>query len=453
MLSRECAARRARELSVNWSEVGILLALILLNGFFAASELALVSARKPRLRARADAGSRRARVALRLLEDPTRLLSSIQIGITLISILTGVYSGSRFAEALAARLVTVEWLAAYASEVAYTLVVIVITYLSLILGELVPKRFAMLHADTLAIWVAPAMDALQKAFAPLVWALRAVTDGLVKLMPVSAAPAESVTEDDVRALIAEGARHGVFEHRERDMVESVLRLADRSVRSVMIPRGDVLWLDANEPVQRLWDEARSSGHTRFLLCDGLLDNLVGIVSLGSLGEAVRRGRLDPQADATPPLSVPESSSVLQLLEQFRNDTSHLAVVTDEYGTIEGIATPIDILRAIAGGLPDSGSRDEAESVQRDDGSWLVDGHMPIHDVERALGRADLTAGDAYQTLGGFVLWHLGRIPRAGDTLEWRDLRLEVMDMDGRRIDKVLVRTVPRSATESGEEAD
>jgi putative hemolysin len=222
------------------------------------------------------------------------------------------------------------------------------------------------------------------------------------------------------------------------MIEGVLRLADLSIESIMVQRGDIVWLDSQAPLDGLWSKARASGHARFPVCDAQLEQLLGVISLADLGEAVRVGRLDRSQFIHPPLYVPPSVSVLKLLELFRDATVHLAVVTGEYGEVRGLATPMDILRAIAGELPEMGSRDAAKAVRREDGSWLFDGQVNIHEVERLLARDDLAHEEDYRTIGGLVLWHLGRLPVTGESLTWRELRFEVVDMDGPRIDKVLV---------------
>ncbi|MGH8286934.1 MAG: hemolysin family protein [Steroidobacteraceae bacterium] len=423
-----------------WIESGIILGLILLNGFFAGSELAIVSAKKGRLRARAERGERGARQALALMENPTRFLSSVQIGITLVGILTGMYSGAALAEDLAVTLQQANWFGRYAEEVAFAAVVLIVMYASLIVGELVPKRIALAHAETIATHVATPMMWVARIAEPLVWLLQTSTEAVARLLPLTSAPLASVTEDDVRALVATGAQEGVFHRREREMIEGVLRLADRSVESVMVPSGDIVWLDINEPLEELWREARTSGHARFLVCDGELDRLLGVITLADLGEAFRHGRLDPEQHLRAPLHVPSSVSLLRLLDIFRTASVHLAIVTDEYGGIHGLATPADILKAIAGELGDVGSRERAEALRRDDGSWRIDGHLSIHELEQRLERRDLTRGDDYHTIAGFVLWHLGRLPVAGETLRWRDLEIEIVDMDGPKIDKLLVRS-------------
>lgn len=422
------------------TEILVILLLVLLNGFFALSEMALVSSRRARLQARAGQGSRGAQVALALLEDSTRFLSAVQVGITLIGIVTGVYSGATLAAHLDDVLAAWGLPMAYAVEVAFIVVVLIVTYVTLILGELVPKRIALENAESLAILVAPVMRAFALLMTPFVWLLRGGVDLVLKLVPVSAASQRSVTEDDVRAMIAEGTSAGVFLASEKRLIEGVLALADQRVEAVMVPRQDIVWLDLDEPLDQLWHEARDSGHARFLAARGSLEQPAGVITLANLSEALRRGGLDPARDLQPALHVPETITVLQMLDQFRHSSTHLAVVIDEYGDVKGIATPIDILKVIAGELPDIGSRERPEIVTRDDGSLLIDGHLPISELQRALGRDDMMSGD-YHTVAGFVLARLGRIPQAGDHLTWRNLRFEVLDMDGRRIDKVVTMTV------------
>ena len=419
-----------------WSEIGVIFFLLLLNGFFSLSEMALVSSKRSRLQALAEQGKSGAKSALALLEDPTTFLSAIQIGITLIGLVTGVYSGATLAERLTTVLSPLGIPAEYADDVAFVIVVILVTYVSLIIGELVPKRVALTHAEALAIHVAPIMRVFARVMAPGVWLLRSTVNLVLKLLPVSSAPQAAVTEDDVRALVAEGTRAGVFHASERRLLEGVMALADRKVGSIMVPRQDVIWLDLDEPLPAIWQQAKESGHARFLVARGKLDNLLGMVTLADLSEALHRGQLD-ERNLQPPLHIPDSISVLQLLDQFQRSSSHLAIVTDEYGEIEGITTPIDILKAIAGELPELGSRERPDALQRGDGSWLIDGHMPIEELQRRLSRRDM-AGRDYHTVAGFVLARLGRIPKAGDLLTWRDLRIEIMDMDGVRIDKVLL---------------
>jgi putative hemolysin len=420
----------------------ILLALIAVSGLFAMAELAIVSSRRIRLKQMAEKGSKGARAALRLMEEPTRFLSTVQTGITLIGVLAGVYSGANFAEPLQAWLAGFEWVAEYAESVAYAIVVIGVTYLTLIVGELVPKRWALGHPETLAAALARPMQYVAQATAPLVWLLQRSTDLVLRVMGKHKTTRHGVTEDEIRALIAEGTREGVFHDEEHRMIEGVLKLADRNVRSIMVPRGDILWLDVEDSRETVWEAVRTSGHSRYLVCRGEVDELVGVTSVTELLEWVRDTTgPDLAKRALAPLVIQETTSILRLLELFREAAVHLAVVVDEHGSIEGMVTSTDVLRAIAGELPDFGDADLPEAVRRADNSWLIDGRLPIDDVERLLDRRDMSSGDDYTTIAGFVLAQLGRLPSTADTFDWKDLRFEVVDMDGRRIDKLLVQRI------------
>jgi putative hemolysin len=417
----------------------ILLALLAVSGLFAMAELAIVSSRRIRLKQMAEKGSKGARAALKLMEEPTRFLSTVQIGITLIGVLAGVYSGANFAEPLRNWLAGIDWVAEYSESVAYTIVVIGVTYLTLIIGELVPKRWALGHAETLAVVLAPPMQYMAQATAPLVWVLQRSTDLVLRLLGKHMTTRHGVTEDEIRALIAEGTREGVFHDEEHRMIEGVLKLADRNVRSIMVPRGDILWIDVEDSRETVWQAVRASGHSRYLVCRGEVDELVGVTSVTELLEWVR----DPAGPdlakrALAPLVIQETTTVLRLLELFREAAVHLAVVVDEHGSIEGMVTSTDVLRAIAGELPEFGDADLPEAVMRADNSWLIDGRLAIDDAERLLGRRDMSAGDDFTTLAGFVLAQLGRLPATAETFDWKDLRFEIVDMDGRRIDKLLV---------------
>lgn len=415
--------------------------LIVLNGFFAMSELAVMSSRRARLEHMAGEKVRGARAALRLLDEPTRFLSTVQVGITVVGVFAGAYSGATLAGPLSAILPAA--FGEYSYPVALAVVVVGISYLSLVVGELVPKRIAFNDPERLAAAVAPFMARLASAGAPVVWLLRLSTDGLLKLLRVPEKPETSVTEEEVKLLIAEGARTGVFHAAERDMIDGVLRLADRSVRSVMTPRTDIMWIDLDDPPETIRREIADSGHSRYPAGRKGLDELEGIVHTKHLLDQVARtGRFDLAASLRPPLIVHEATPVLRLLEMFRENPVHMAVVVDEYGVLEGIVTPTDILTAIAGELPEEVTAvGEEPAIRRDDGSWLMDGMIGIHEAERLLGRRDMRGEDDFETLAGFVLSKLGRIPQTGDHLEWDGLRFEIVDMDGRRIDRVLVASV------------
>jgi magnesium and cobalt exporter, CNNM family len=426
----------------------ILFALILVNGLFAMAELSLFSSRSTRLRQLAQEGSRGARAALRLLDDPTRFLSTVQFFITLIGVLAGVYSGARFAAPLADWLSRFDFLlpvAPYLDTTAYGLVVVGVTFLSLVIGELVPKRWALTNPELIASRLAPLMEALALFGKPFVWVLQGSTELVTRILGIRTTTNRAVSEEEIRSMIAEGARTGIFHVAEHHMIEGVLRLTDRTVRSIMIPRGDVVWLDAADGRETVWNAVRTSGHSRYPVCRGQLDELVGVIMTGDLAEWLgnpESGELAARVHA--PLIVHESTRILRLLDLFRESKMHFAVIVDEHGSIEGVVTPSDILTAIAGELPESATEEPAEAVARDDSSWLVDGSMSIDDVERLLGSGNMRSGDDYTTLAGFVLAQLGHLPTTGESFRWRGLRFEIVDMDGRRIDKLLVRRLAAS---------
>ncbi len=420
----------------------LLLLLVCINGLFAMAELATFSSRPTRLKELANRGSGGARAALRLLDHPTRFLSSVQIGITLIGVLSGVYSGARFAAPLAGWLAGFELLAPvtrYLDTTAYAIVVVGVTFLSVIIGELVPKRWALTNPEKIASALARPMELVALLSAPLVWVLRNATELVVRLLGLPKNTARAVSEEEIRSMIAEGAHTGIFHAAEHQMIEGVLRLPDRTVRSIMMPRGDVVWLDAGDDRKTVWNVVRTSGHSRYPVCRGQLDELLGIVMTGELAEWLgdaESGELSARVRA--PLVVHESTRILRLLDLFRESKMHFAVIVDEHGSIEGVVTPADILTAITGELPEAAKEEVAEAIARDDSSWLVDGGMSIDDVERLLGAGNMRSGDDYTTLAGFVLAQLGHLPATGESFRWRSLRFEVVDLDGRRIDKVLV---------------
>jgi putative hemolysin len=427
----------------------IVLFLTLLNGFFAMSELALVSAKRSRLQQLADEGSHRARTALKLTEDPTAFLSTVQVGITLVGILTGAYGGSVFSAPLADWLRTFPFVGGSAEILAFAIVIIAITYLSLIFGELVPKRFALKRSEAIAVFVAPFMQGLATVGAPVVWLLSVSTVAVSKLLGAGGEETNLVTEEDVKAMIAEGTQSGVFEEKEREMLEGVLRIADRNVRSIMVPRPDVDWLAAGDSSDMVLDEIREGGHSRFPVMGEDSDDIIGVVQAKELLEQVRRdGGIDLKAALREPLFVNETMPILKLLERFRAVNLHMAIVLDEYGSFEGIVTPTDILAAIGGSLPE-GENDDYAITQRTDGSWLIDAGLPIDVVERTLTQLKLPKERDYETLAGFMLDRFGHIPDVGEALDWGSWRFEVVDLDGRRIDKILAE---RRET-SGEDED
>ena len=420
-------------------ELLVLAFLILLNGFFAMAELAIVSARRVRLQEMAKAGKRGAASALRLLDDLVGFLSTVQVGITLVGIGAGAYSGAFFAGPLAEQLRTFTPIDRYADEIAFGIVVVTVTYLSLVIGELVPKRIALNHAEAIAAFVAPPMTLLAKIGAPFVWFMRASTQAVMTLLRLKPAPDSVVTEEEVKALIAEGASAGVFHPAERDLIEGVLKIGDRSVRSIMVPRTAVVWLDVEDKPEEIYATIAETGHSRYPVARGDIEDVIGVAHTKDLLEQQRkRGTIDVAAAAREPPYVVDRMPVLRLLERFKASAVHLAIVVDEHGSFEGIVTPTDILTAIAGDLPESEEAIEPHAVQRDDGSWLLDGLMPVDDAERTLGLEGMGEEGDFNTIAGFVLNRLEHLPEAGEHFDWRDFRFEVVDLDGRRIDKVLV---------------
>ncbi|MCC2664511.1 MAG: hypothetical protein K0S35_2433 [Geminicoccaceae bacterium] len=405
-------------------EILIVLALVVLNGYFAMSELAVVSARPARLEARARKGGRGARLALELARDPGRMLSTVQIGITLVGIVAGAFGAARLAEPLAGALAAVPGLAPVSEELAYTLVVLAITYLSLIIGELVPKHLALRAPERIAALVAPTIDLLSRVSTPAVW------------------------------LLERSSRTGVFHQQEQEMIGRVLRLADRPVRAIMTPRVELVWLDVEDEPDKVARIIRESGHSRFVVGKGSLDEVLGVVHTRRLLEACLAGQpLDLRALVVPLLVVHDGLPVLRVLEALRQARVSMALVVDEYGEVEGVVTVEDVLEAVVGDMPERRLGEEPAIVRRQDGSMLMDGLLAIDEVKLTLGLESLPDEASYHTLAGFILAQLGRVPEEGQTVVYDGWRFEVVDMDGRRIDKVLVRrSEARGARPPGETA-
>jgi putative hemolysin len=419
-------------------EIALVFGLILLNGFFAMSELAIISARRARLQQRADAGSRGARVALELSDNPTRFLSTVQIGITLIGILAGAFSGATLAEKLGLQLTDYGLAQNVTEPLALAIVVIGVTFLSLVIGELVPKRFALQHADAIASVVAPAIKLLARLTHPAVALLQLSTESTLRLLGIRSHRPARVTDEEINALIAEGTQQGVIRPIERAMVEEVLRLADRPVRTIMTHRRDIVWLDVADTVDDIRRKIADTGYGRFVVCDGGLDNVLGYVRTRAIVDRLLDGApLDLRSMVRDPLIVSPALDTLELMAMFRRARPHLALVVDEYGTVLGIATPADVLETIAGNLADDVLA-SPHAVQRDDGSWLVDAQIELQDLERALGAGGLATGPGFMTLAGLILERLGRIPQLDEVIVVNGWRLEVVDLDGHRIDKVIV---------------
>lgn len=420
-------------------EILVVLLLILTNGLLAMSELAIVSSRRSRLERMARLGNSGARTALLLIDDPSRFLSTVQIGITLVGILAGAVSGATFADKLGDWFETFPSIPPHGDTIAIGLVVVVITYISLIVGELVPKRIALANPERIASLVAKWMKLLSRVAAPAVWLLKLSTDAILRFMKLSEARGEIVTEDEVKSLIAEGVRAGIFAPQEREMIDSVLRLADRPVRVIMTPRSKVVWVDAGADCETLKRVVEASRFSRLLVCDDSIDHAVGVVHTKDLLPlALRNEPIALQSLMVPALVVPDRISVLKLIDRFRIEGVHMAVVVDEYGVTEGVATLTDLLESIAGELPESGETAKLLIVQRDDGSWLVDGTLPIDEFEDHVGLRGLREHGDFHVVAGFVLHQFGHLPAVGESFLYQDVRFEVVNVDGRRIDKVLV---------------
>src|SRR5829696_3523022 len=426
-------------------QVAIIVLLILLNGFFAMSETALVSSRKARLRQRAEEGERGARAALELADSPNRFLSTVQIGISLIGVLAGAFGGATLAEPLADVLRGSSAIAPYAGPIAFGTVVVAITYLSLILGELVPKRLALNGAEGVAARVAGPMRLISRITAPAVWFLSASTEAVLRLLRVRSAPESPVSEQEVEILMEEGARVGVFEEEERDLVRRALRLDDRPVRELMTPRPNVVWLDADDQPEEILRRAREAGHSFFPVARRDLDDLLGIASVK---EAWARQASGKNADLLGSLRrsplVPEGAPATSALEAFKRSGLPVSLVIDERGHIEGLVTLTDVLEALIGEVPDEDEPAEAAIVRREDGSLMVDGLLGANELREHLGLGELPREEEadYHTVGGMVMDNLGRVPATGDRFDWEGYTFEVLDMDGRRVDKVLI-TPPR----------
>ncbi len=432
-------------------EIGIIFLLLLANGLFAYSEIAMVSARKVRLQQKAEDGDPAARAALELAESPNRFLSTVQIGITLIGILAGAVSGATLANHLAVWIARVDFLAPYSRGLALAVVVILLTYFSLVIGELIPKRLAMNNPEAAASAVARPMRFLSNLTYPLVRLLSASTDLGLRLLGIRPSTEPPVTEEEIKVLMEQATQVGVFEEAEQDMVESVFRLGDRYIDAIMTPRTEIEWIDLDESPQEILQDILQSNHSRFPAAQGDLDNVSGILPAKDFLSKMLTGEpFDVKALLQPPLFVPDSMTALKVLEMIKTAGVHEALVLDEYGGLLGMVTLYDVLRAIVGELPGPGQEGGPQIMQREDGSWLVDGLLAVDTLKELLDIEELPEEEriGYQTLAGFILSQLGTIPQTGQRFAWGGFSFEIMDMDGRRIDKVLISRLPPSAEDA-----
>ena len=431
------------------TEIIILFILILVNGLFVMSEISLVSARKGRLEGLANKGDSKAKAALFLTENPDKFLSTAQIGITLISILTGVYSGEKFSEDLKPFIESFVVLKPYAATISTVLIVIIVTFLSIILGELVPKRIGLLRAEKIARIVAGPMNALSAIVHPIVWLLNTITALIFKLLNIKVATDNAVTEEEIKAMITEGSEHGTIDEEEKDIIERVFHLGDRKITALMTHRTEIVWFDVEDTVQTIIDKSDDIVFSTYPVCEKTVDDIKGIIYIKELLKAKADTQLKDLAKTA--LFVPENNSPYQVLEKIKITKIHSAFIVNEYGTMEGMITLNDILEAIVGDVPQTG-QEEYEIKERADGSYLVDAQITFYDFLSHFEKTEWMneAEHQFDTLAGFVLHELERIPSTGETFDWRGFQFEIIDMDGQRIDKLLVK-IPDDVKESMEE--
>ena len=415
----------------------IIFLLILIGGFFAMSEAAIFAARRSRLQHRANEGDLRARRAIDLSGKPNRFLPTVTIGITMVGILSGAIGGAPIADALAAQLDKIPALIPYSHSLALTLVVILLTFFSMVFGELVPKRLALYNAEKIASGIAGFMTFVAAVLYPVVWLLGKSTDLMLHLLRIKHTDEPPVTEEELLVQLNEGTQAGVFEEAEQDMVEGVFSLSDQRVNALMTPRNEIIWLDVNDTAAEIRREVQGCPFSRFPVGDDSLDNVVGVVKAKDLLLADLKNGKQLREIARPPLFVPETAFGSRALEILKEAKREMVLVVDEFGVVQGLLTLADILEEIVGAFEGG-----PQATQRQDGSWLLDGMLPNDEFKEIFNLRRLPDEEEYETLGGFVMLHMGRIPQAADQFEWNGLRFEVMDMDGKRVDKILVTTVP-----------
>lgn len=419
------------------AEVFILLILIFVNGLFVMGEIALVSARRSKLESLANKGDEKARKALDLVENPEKFLSTAQIGITLIAILTGVYSGEKFGSNLVPFFQRFSLTEPYADTIATTIIVILVTFLSILFGELIPKKIGLLKAEKIARLVAGPMNFLSRIVHPLVWFLSKITQIIFKIFNIRKADDSSITEEEIKAMITEGSEHGTIEEDEKEIIERVFHLSDRNITSLMTHRTDMVWVDLQSTVHEVLTEFSEIIYSTYPACEGSIDNVKGLVYVKDMLKASPETRMEQIVK--PAIFVPENNTPYQVLEKFKATKIHTCFVVNEYGTMEGMITLNDIMEAIIGDVPQTG-QDEYEIIKRHDGSFLVDAQITFYDF---LSYFDVTEWlenqeTDFDTVAGFTLNQLEHIPATGETFEWKGIRFEIMDMDGQRIDKILV---------------
>ncbi len=442
-----CIADNYQE-STMITEISIIFLLILANAVFSLSEMAIVSSRKVRLQQLINQGDKRAKAALELAESPNHFFSIVQVGIILINILNGVFGGATLAKRLGvvvSQIKFIPYVSAYSEPISFGIVVLLITYFALIIGELVPKRVALNNPEKIALLIAVPMRFLAKLALPIVHLLSLSTDAVLKILGIKPSLEPQVTEEEIKILIEQGTEAGTFEEAEQDMVERVFRLGDRPVSYLMTPRPDIVWLDLADSPEENRQKMIENGYSRYPVCQEELDHVLGVIPVVDLlARSLSNEPFDLTMGLRQPVFIPESTRGLKVLELFKQTVTHMALVVDEYGVIQGLVTLNDIMSEIVGDVSASLAGDEPQAIQREDGSWLVDGMLSVEEFGDLfnISRLDMEEHGNYQTLGGFIITHLGRIPATADHFEWRNMRFEVVDMDGNRVDKILITVIP-----------
>ena len=428
------------------TQIIIILVLLVINGLFAMSEIVIVSSRKTRLQQWINEGNAKAKKALDLAQEPTLFLSTVQAGITLISIMVGAIGEASLSGKLAEKLHRISFIAPYSTVISLIIVVIVITYLSLIIGELVPKRLGLYSPERLALALSPSLRLFSNIVSPLVKLLSASTDTILwslRFFGIRQPKEPPISQEEIKVMIEQGTAAGAFEEAEQDIIERVFSLNDQRVGRLMTPRPKIVWLDLNDDPSSIRVTLHANDFTRFPVCDGEIDKIVGVIHVKNLLDScIANLPLDIRKHMRPPIFVPKQMPTLKVLELFKQSGMYLAIVIDEYGSIIGLVSLNDILEAIIGNISPLENPMEQHAIRRDDGSWLMDGILPIDRFKEITGKGHLPDEKKYRTLGGFIMAQTGSVPKAGDHFQWEGLRIEVVDMDGNRIDKVLVGPIP-----------
>ena len=437
-------------------QIVFVLVLTGINALFVMAEMAFVSIRESRLQELYKAGDRRAKVALELLKSPEHFLSTIQTAVTLIGVLSGAVGGATIAESLVPYFEKIPYISQHATVISFAVVVVSITYITLILGELVPKRWALSHSEAITLLLAVPIRATMIISYPIVSLFSWSADVAMRVLRIPITQELPVSEEEIKIMLEQGEKAGVVEEAEKEMIERVFRFGDRRVDSLMTHRTDIVWIDLKHFDKNAWKAMAESGHTYFPVGRESIDEVIGIVSIKDLWhQLVDTGKVDLESVIKEPLVVPGTVPATAVLDRFRESNSHVALVVDEYGALDGLVTVNDIVEAVFGQLPSQTHEYEPSIVEREDGSFLVDGTLPIEDFQDLLNISDFDNDDKndYQTLAGFIINHLGRFPEVAERFEWSNHLFEIVDMDGHRVDKVLVTPPAKSIIDDSEEAE